>query len=102
MCYRRAIEPYNTYNHMKKLILSIVLLSLLSCTKSNVNPGIIPNGTKCNIVSGVFTTGAYQPSQPVTITDIYKGDTASVIYYDVTDSKGVVWQIPGNDLVVIK
>ena len=90
-----------TYNHMKKLILSIALLSLLSCTKSNVNPGVIPNGTKCNIVSGIFSAGAYQPTQPVIVMDIYQQGSGSPMY-DVTDSKGVVWQIPGSDLIVIK
>jgi len=87
---------------MKKLILFVVLLSLLSCTKSNVSPEILPSGTKCSIRSGVFASGAYQPTQPVIVTDIYQQGNGSTIYYDVTDSKGIVWQIPGSDLVVIK
>ena len=87
---------------MKKLILSAFFLSLLGCTKSIVNPSIIPNGTKCDIRSGVFSSGAYQPSPPVIVTDIYQQGKSSTTYYDVTDTKGIVWQIPGDDLVVIK
>ena len=87
---------------MKKLILTIILLSLLSCTKNNVNPSILPNGTKCAIRAGVFPSGSYQPSPPVIVDDVYQQGNGSTTYYDVTDTKGTVWQIPGNDLQVIK
>ncbi len=92
---------------MKKLILAVTFLSLLnlslaSCTKNNVNPAILPNGTKCTIRPGVFSSGSYQPSQPVIIDDVYKQSDGSTPYYDVTDTKGVVWQIPGSDLQAMK
>jgi len=86
---------------MKKIILAVVLLSLVSCTKSNDNLAKLPPGTKCSIVSGVFGNEPFQPSPPLIIDDIYQDDGGLTIY-DATDSNGVVWQIPGNDLVVIK
>lgn len=86
---------------MKKIILSVILLSLLGCTKSNSNLAMLAPGTKCTLVSGIFSSKDYQPTPPLVIDDIFQDDGGLTIY-DATDSKGIVWQIPGNDLVVIK
>jgi len=85
-----------------KMMLLICLLSTCACTKDNLDNRILPAGTKCNIYSGVFGTGGKQPAQPVTVVNIYSTDSAGLIYYNVTDAKGVTWQIPDNDLQVLQ
>ncbi len=86
---------------MKKLILAVIFLSLLSCTKDNLGPGTLAVGTKCNLVQGIFSSGDFQPTPPLIINGIFQDDGGLTIY-NATDTKGIVWQIPSNDLVIIK
>jgi hypothetical protein len=85
-----------------KLILAIVLLSLLSCQKDNLNLRVLSKGTVCTIVAGTFDGSGPQPAQPVTIDGVYNQGNHALIYYSVTDSQGAVWEIPDGDLVVSK
>ncbi len=86
-----------------KVILTLLLIALFSCKKNNaLDTRVLQVGTKCNIYSGVFQPGDTQPAQPVTVTGIYRTASSGLIYYNVTDTNGVVWQIPDNDLQVVK
>ena len=82
-----------------KFILAIALLSLLSCKKDNLALRVIAPGTKCTIKAGVFGTGDKQPAQPVVVDGVFSQNNA-LIFYSVTDTQGVDWQIPDSDLVV--
>ena len=86
-----------------KLIITLLVIALFSCKKdSSIYTRVLQPGTKCNIASGVFAPGDYQPAQPVTVNSIYRAASSGLIYYSVTDANGVVWEIPDNDLKVIK
>lgn len=86
-----------------KVILTLLLIGLFSCQKNSaLYTRVLQPGTKCNIYSGVFQPGDFAPAQPVTVTGIYRAASSGLIYYSVTDTNGVVWQIPDNDLQVVK
>jgi hypothetical protein len=93
-----ALKQYTKSNPMK-FILTIILLSLLSCKKENLDARIIATGTKCTIKTGVFSTGDKQPAQPVVIDGVYSQPNNALVY-NVTDSQGVAWEIPDADLIV--
>jgi hypothetical protein len=85
------------------VILTLFLITLFSCKKdTSLDTRILQPGTKCNIYSGVFQAGDFQPAQPVTVTGIYRTVGSSMIYYSVTDANGVVWVFPDNDLQVLQ
>jgi len=84
-----------------RFILAIILVSLLSCQKSNLDLRVLPAGTKCTIKAGVFNTGDKQPDQPVIVNGVFSQNSA-IIFYNVTDTQGVAWQLPDNDLIVVK
>ena len=86
---------------MHKLLLAAALLLLLGCTKSRLGPGPLAPGTQCNLVSGVFEPGQYQPAPPLTIQSIFL-QTGDFIIYNAVDANGVTWQIPSEDLQLIK
>jgi hypothetical protein len=85
-----------------KFILAIILVSLLSCKKENLDLRVIAPGTKCTIKSGVFNTGDKQPAQPVIVDGVFNQSNNTIIFYNVTDTQGVVWEIPDGDLVIEK
>jgi hypothetical protein len=86
-----------------KVILTLLLIALFSCKKDGgLDVRVLQPGTKCNIYSGVFAPGDLQPAVPVTVTSIFRKASSGLIYYNVTDTNGVVWQIPDNDLQVLK
>jgi len=84
-----------------KYIFAIILVSLLSCQKSNLNLRILAPGTTCTIKAGVFASTDKQPAQPVIVGTVFSQNNA-IIFYNVTDTQGVVWQLPDSDLVVMK
>ena len=86
-----------------KVILTLLLIALFSCKKdSSLNLRVLQPGTKVSVVSNVFGEGDKQPAEPMTITSIFRGASSGLIFYNVTDANGVVWQLPDNDLQVVK
>jgi hypothetical protein len=87
-----------------KIILVLLLISLFSCNKQQdaLDKRVLQPGTKCNIYAGVFAAGDPQPVAPVTVTSVYRTANSGMIYYNVTDANGVVWQLPDNDLQVMQ
>jgi hypothetical protein len=83
-----------------KFILAIALLSLLSCKKENLDLRVIAPGTKCTIKAGVFSSSDKQPIQPVIVDGVFSQSNNALIFYKVTDTQGVDWEIPDTDLIV--
>lgn len=98
--YHRLNYP-DICKKMGKLALGVILLLLVGCTKQGAGPGMLAPGTQCILVQGVFEDGQFQPAPPLTVQDIFQSDGIFTIY-NVVDAKGVVWQIPSDDLQVTK
>jgi len=78
------------------------MAAFLGCKKSNVDLRILEPGTKCTIYAGTFAAGDKQPAQPVVVNSVSNPGDTGLIMYNVTDSNGVAWVIPDNDLVPVK
>lgn len=89
--------------NLRKFTLFLILAVAVSCKKDDaINTRVLAVGTKCGIVSGVFNLGDVQPAVPVTIVSISRPATSGLILYNVSDANGVIWEIPDNDLQVMK
>jgi hypothetical protein len=84
------------------LAITIMMVAFLGCKKSNLDTRILQPGTKCTIYAGVFNPGDKQPAQPVVVNSLYNPGDNGLLVYTVTDSNGIVWEIPDNDLNPIK
>jgi len=84
------------------LLIIIVMAAFLGCKKTDLDTRILQPGTKCTIYAGVFNPGDKQPAQPVVVNSLYNPGDNGLLLYNVTDSNGVVWVIPDNDLNVVK
>jgi hypothetical protein len=84
------------------LVIIIMTAAFMGCKKSSIDVRILQPGTKCTIYAGVFNPGDKQPVQPVVVNSVYNPGDNSLIMYNVTDSNGVVWVLPDNDLKPIK
>ena len=88
---------------MKSILAIITMTAIcLGCKKANLDTRILQSGTKCTIYAGVFNLGDKQPAQPVVVNSVYNPGDNGLIMYNVTDSNGVAWVIPDNDLNVVK
>src|SRR3569833_3104341 len=79
-----------------RFILLFLLLALAGCQKDSLATRVLQPGTKCNIYDGVFAPGDIQPAQPVTVVSVYRTAASGLIYYNVTDNNGEIWQMPDN------
>ncbi len=85
---------------MGKLFLGVILLVLVGCTKDAFSPGALAAGTKVNLIQGIFEPGQFQPTSPLTIQSIFSLD-GKITIYNAVDAKGIVWQVPDNDLQIV-
>jgi hypothetical protein len=97
-----SIKNIRGISARKRFMLSFLLLAAVGCTKDTLDTRLLQPGTKCVIYAGVFAPKDTQPALPVTVVDMYRTASTGLIYYDVKDANGVIWQLPDNDLQVMQ